>query len=66
MGIINLLLFYLNCFFKVVEAKYRVSGYIRLPESRAGGQGPCLRSLDHLGRSSEDKETKSEKKENWD
>ena len=25
----------------------------RLPKSRAGGQGPYLRSLDHLGRSSE-------------
>ena len=28
----------------------------RLPQSRAGGQGPYLRSLDHLGRSSEVKE----------
>ena len=27
----------------------------RLPQSRAGGQGPYLRSLDHLGRSSEAK-----------
>ena len=25
----------------------------RLPKSRAGGQGPYLRSPDHLGRSSE-------------
>ena len=25
----------------------------RLPKSHAGGQGPYLRSLDHLGRSSE-------------
>ena len=25
----------------------------RLPKSRAGGQGPYLRSLDHLGGSSE-------------
>ena len=31
----------------------------RLPKSRAGGQGPYLRSLDHLGRSSEVKEIKS-------
>ena len=31
----------------------------RLPKSRAGGQGPYLRSLDHLGRSSEAKEIKS-------
>ena len=28
----------------------------RLPKSRAGGQGPYLRSLDHLGRSSEVRE----------
>ena len=34
----------------------------RLPQSRAGGQGPYLRSLDHLGRSSEVKEIKSQKK----
>ena len=34
----------------------------RLPKSRAGGQGPYLRSLDHLGRSSEVKEIKSYKK----
>ena len=27
----------------------------RLPQSRAGGQGPYLRSLDHLGWSSEAK-----------
>ena len=31
----------------------------RLPKSRAGGQGPYLRSPDHLGRSSEVKEIKS-------
>ena len=31
----------------------------RLPKSRAGGQGPYLRSPDHLGRSSECKEIKS-------
>ena len=30
----------------------------QLPKSRAGGQGPYLRSLDHLGRSSEVKEIK--------
>ena len=34
----------------------------RLPQSRAGGQGPYLRSLDHLGRSSEDKDRKNLKK----
>jgi len=31
----------------------------RLPKSRAGGQGPFLRSLDHLGKSSGVKEIKS-------
>ena len=31
----------------------------RLPKSRAGGQGPYLRSSDHLSRSSEVKEMKS-------
>ena len=31
----------------------------RLPKSRAGGQGPYLRSPDHVGRSSEVKEIKS-------
>ena len=30
----------------------------RLPQSRAGGQGPYLRSLDHLGRSREAKDRK--------
>ena len=34
----------------------------RLPQSRAGGQGPYLRSLDHLGRSSEVKDRKSSKR----
>ena len=34
----------------------------RLPQSRAGGQGPYLRSLDHLGRSSEAKERKKKRK----
>ena len=31
----------------------------QLPKSRAGGQGPYLRSSDHLGSSSEVKEIKS-------
>ena len=31
----------------------------RLPKSRAGGQGPYLRSPDHLGRSSEVKVIKT-------
>ena len=34
----------------------------RLPQSRAGGQGPYLRSLDHLGRSSEAKDRKKQNK----
>ena len=34
----------------------------RLPKSRAGGQGPYLRLLDHLGRSSEAKDRKKTKK----
>ena len=34
----------------------------RLPKSHAGGQGPYLRPLHHLGRSSEDKDRKNPKK----
>ena len=34
----------------------------RLPQSRAGGQGLYLRSLDHLGRSREAKDRKNPKK----
>ena len=34
----------------------------RLPQSRAGGQGLYLRSLDHLGRSSEAKKCKNKNK----
>ena len=34
----------------------------RLPQSRVGGRGPYLRSLDHLGRSSEAKNRKNPKK----
>ena len=34
----------------------------RLPQSRAGGQELYLRSLDHLGRSSEAKDHKKQKK----
>ena len=34
----------------------------RLPQSRAGGQGPYLRSLDHFGRSSEAIDRKNLKK----
>ena len=32
-----------------------------LPQSRAGGQGPYLRSLDHVGMSSEAKNRKNKK-----
>ena len=34
----------------------------RLPQSRAGGQGPYLRSPEHLGRSSLAKKTKNAEK----
>ena len=34
----------------------------RLPKSCTGRQGPYLRSLDHLGRSSEAKDRKNKKK----
>ena len=34
----------------------------QLPQSRAGGQGPYLRSLDHLGRNSEAIDRKNLKK----
>ena len=34
----------------------------RLPQSRAGGQEPYFRSLDHLGRSGEAKDCKNQKK----
>ena len=34
----------------------------RLPQSRAGGQGPYLRALEDLGKSSEDKDHKNIKK----
>ena len=41
----------------LIERKARPD--TRLPKSRAGGQGPYLRSPDYLGRSSEVKEIKS-------
>ena len=34
------------------QSKVKTRPDTRLPKSRAGGQGPYLRSLDHLGRSS--------------
>ena len=42
--------------------QYRTRPDTRLPQSRAGGQGPYLRSLDHLGRSTEAKDRKNPKK----
>ena len=41
-----------NVFFQI----YKIRPDTQLPQSRAGGQGPYLRSLDHLGRSSKVKE----------
>ena len=35
------------------ESLYKTRPDTRLPKSRAGAQGPYLRSADHLGRSSE-------------
>ena len=46
--------------FKILH--YRTRPDTWLPQSRAGGQGPYLRSLDHLGRSSEAKDRKNPKK----
>ena len=39
-----------------VSGRYRIRPETRLPQSRAGGQGPYLRSLDHLDRGSMVKE----------
>ena len=44
------------------EIKQKTRPDTRLPQSRAGGQGPQLRSPDHLGRSSEAKNHKKTKK----
>ena len=44
------------------EGRKKTRPDTRLPKSRAGGQGPYLRSSDNLGRSSEVKEIKSLKK----
>ena len=38
---------------------------MRVGRGRAGGQGPYLRSLDHLGRSGEVKKVKQIKKVKW-
>ena len=43
-----------------VEEETRLDTW--LPKSRAGGQGPYLRPLHHLGRSSEAKDRKNPKK----
>ena len=42
-----------------VEIEKKTRPDTQLPQSRAGGQKPYLRSLDHLGRSSEVNDTKS-------
>ena len=47
------------------KKKKRTRPDTRLPKSRAGGQGPYLRSLDHLGRSGEVKKVKRIKKVKW-
>ena len=41
---------------------YKTRPDTRLPQSRAGGQGLYLRSLNHLGRSGEAKDCKNQKK----
>ena len=50
-----------NCydFFKKVGEREKTRPDTRLLKSRAGGQGPYLRSLDHLGSSSGVKKIKS-------
>ena len=48
----------MNCFAPLIKTRLDT----RLPQSRAGGQGPYLRSIDHLGRSSEAKDCKNQKK----
>ena len=45
----------------ILEKRPDTRPYTRLPKSRAGGQGPYLRSLDHLGWSSEAKDHKNQK-----
>ena len=52
-------LFFNNLFHQL---NFKTRPDTRLPQSRAGGQGPYLRSLDHLGRSSEAKDRKKNKK----
>ena len=47
---------------KMISSELGARPVTRLPQSHAGGQGPYLRSLDHLGRSSEAKDRKNKKK----
>ena len=57
-----------------LEAQENVNRYMkeknkaryRLPQTRVGGQGPYLRSLQHFSRSSEAKDRKNLKKVNYD
>ena len=55
-----------HCSFKPITRGYAVMiktrPDTRLPQSRADGQGLYLRSLDHLGRSSEAKDRRKQKK----
>ena len=46
----------------VMRCLKRTRPVTQLPQSRAGGQTPYLRSLDHLGRSSESKDRKNPNK----
>ena len=47
---------------KEIEIATRTRPDTRLPQSRAGGQGLFLRSFDHLGKSSDAKDRKTQKK----
>ena len=51
-----------NNFKKMIISLDETRPDTRLPQSRAGGQGPYLRWLDHLGRSREAKDRKKQKK----
>ena len=51
---------------KMREESLKTRPDTRLPQSRAGGQGPYLRSLHHFGRSREAKYCKTPKKSKCD
>ena len=46
----------------LIRYEFKTRPDTRLPQSRLGGQGLCLMSLVHLGRSSEAKDHKENKK----